>query len=68
MGRRWTTVGLVTSELYRQVRAEEAAALVSQRGQDNAGSLDKAVELLDEIVLSEDFVEFLTLPGYRYLD
>jgi malate synthase len=59
---------LVTAELYRQVRAEEAAALVGQRGQENAGSLDKAVELLDEIVLSEDFVEFLTLPGYRYLD
>ena len=58
----------VTTELYRQVRAEEAAALVEQRGQENAGSLDKAVELLDEIVLSEDFIEFLTLPGYRYLD
>ena len=58
----------VTAELYRQVRAEEAAALVAQRGQDNAGALDKAVELLDEIVLSEDFIEFLTLPGYRYLD
>ena len=58
----------VTAELYRQVRAEEAAALVGQRGQENAGALDKAVELLDEIVLSEDFVEFLTLPGYRYLD
>ena len=58
----------VTTELYQQVRAEEAAALVSQRGQDNAGALDKAVELLDEIVLSEDFIEFLTLPGYRYLD
>ena len=27
-----------------------------------------AVELLDEIVLSDEFVEFLTLPGYRYLD
>ena len=58
----------VTSELYRQVRGEEAAALVNQRGQDNAGALDKAVELLDEIVLSDEFVEFLTLPGYRYLD
>ena len=58
----------VTSELYRQVRAEEAAALVGQRGQDNPGALDKAVELLDEIVLSDDFIEFLTLPGYRYLD
>ena len=58
----------VTAELYRQARAEEAAALIAQRGQDNAGALDKAVELLDEIVLSDEFVEFLTLPGYRYLD
>ena len=58
----------ITAELYRQVRAEEVGALVNLRGQDNAGSLDKAVELLDEIVLSEEFVEFLTLPGYRYLD
>ena len=58
----------VTAALYRQVRAQEAAALVAQRGQDNAGALDKAVALLDEIVLADDFVEFLTLPGYRYLD
>lgn len=58
----------ITAELYRQTRAQEAAVLLEQRGQDNAGALDKAVELLDEIVLSEDFVEFLTLPGYRYLD
>ena len=58
----------ITAQLYRQVRAEEAASLVGERGQTNPGSLDKAVELLDEIVLSEDFIEFLTLPGYRYLD
>ncbi len=58
----------VTAGLYRQVRAQEVAALVEQRGPANAGALDKAVELLDEIVLSADFVEFLTLPGYRYLD
>ena len=58
----------ITAELYRQVRAQEAAALVEQRGQDNPGALDKAVELLDEIVLADDFIEFLTLPGYRYLD
>ena len=58
----------VTAALYRQARAEEAAALVAQRGSENPGALDKAVELLDEIVLSENFVEFLTTPGYRYLD
>ncbi len=59
---------LVTAELYRQVRAEEVGSLLQQRGSEDTGSLDKAVELLDEIVLAEDFVEFLTLPGYRYLD
>ena len=58
----------VTAELYRRIRAEEAAALAQQRGADNVGALDKAVELLDELVLADDFVEFLTLPGYRYLD
>ena len=58
----------ITAELYRQVRAEEVGALIRQRGAENAGALDKAVELLDEIVLADDFVEFLTLPGYRYLD
>ena len=59
---------LVTAELYRQVRAEEVGSLLQQRGSEDPGSLDKAVELLDEIVLAEEFVEFLTLPGYRYLD
>ena len=58
----------ITADLYRQTRAQEAAALLRQRGQDNPGALDKAVALLDEIVLSDDFIEFLTLPGYRYLD
>ena len=58
----------ITAALYRQVRAEEVAALIQQRGSENPGALDKAVELLDEIVLADDFVEFLTLPGYRYLD
>jgi malate synthase len=59
---------LITVELYRQVRAAEVASLIQQRGSENPGALDKAVELLDEIVLAGDFVEFLTVPGYRYLD
>ncbi len=58
----------ITAELYRRIRAEEVASLVQQRGSENTGALDKAVELLDEIVLADEFIEFLTLPGYRYLD
>ncbi len=58
----------ITAELYRRIRAEEVASLVQQRGAENTGALDKSVELLDEIVLADEFIEFLTLPGYRYLD
>jgi hypothetical protein len=32
------------------------------------GALDKAVELLDELVTTPRFTEFLTVPGYRYLE
>ena len=27
-----------------------------------------AVEILDQLVLNEEFTEFLTLPAYEYLD
>jgi hypothetical protein len=32
------------------------------------GALDKAVELLDDLVTSPAFTEFLTVPGCRYLE
>jgi malate synthase len=55
---------LVTPALYEQVRAEELARL----GGPEAGRLGQASELLDRLVLSPDFVEFLTLIAYPYLD
>ncbi|HVL53878.1 MAG TPA: malate synthase A [Vitreimonas sp.] len=54
---------VVTRELYEQVRDEELAAL-GGRGQ---GHLGNAADLLDELVLSDDFAEFLTLPAYPLL-
>jgi malate synthase len=50
--------------LYRRIRDEELAAL---RDQPTAGFLDEAASLLDELVLAEELVLFLTLPGYDRL-
>ena len=58
----------VTQGLYYRLRAEEIARLADARNGQSAGVLDKAVDLLDELVTSEQFVEFLTVPGYRYLE
>jgi malate synthase len=54
----------VTKELYRDIRDQELAAL----GGHGQGRLRDAAEILDELVLSEDFVPFLTPVAYRYLD
>ena len=54
----------VTLELYRQVRSEEIAAL----GGDGAARFKEAAEILDELVESRSFTEFLTFPAYRRLE
>ena len=53
----------LTSERYRAIRDEELAAL----GGTGEGRLREAAALLDELVLTDDFVEFLTLPAYPRL-
>ena len=58
----------VTETFYFESRTEIVSELLNARGQDEPGSLDKAVELLDYLVTSPTFVEFLTVPGTRYLD
>lgn len=55
----------VTAELYREIRDEQLAALAAERGEGHR--LEDAAALLDRLVLSEDFIEFLTLPAYREL-
>ena len=54
----------VTRELYAQMRDEELAKL----GGIAAGRYKDAVEILDTLCLSEEFIEFLTLIAYDYLD
>jgi malate synthase len=50
--------------LYRATRDSELAAL----GGSSAGRLADAAKLLDDLVLLDDFAEFLTLSAYRLLD
>ena len=57
-----------TEGLYNQYRMEEVGKLLSATDGMNPGSLDRSVELLDHVVTSPSFIEFLTLPGYRCLD
>ncbi len=54
----------VDAGLYRKIRDEELAEL---RAGSTTGFLDEATALLDELVLGEEFVLFLTLPGYDRL-
>ena len=59
----------VTLSLFRQLMSEELIKLqTAPFGQlETTRMLDTAAHILDEIVSSEEFVEFLTLPAYRYL-
>jgi malate synthase len=63
-----TDAGPLTRERYQVIAGEELAKLVASRGAENAGRLGDAAGLLDELVLAEEFVEFLTLPAYPLLD
>ncbi|HBL30397.1 MAG TPA: malate synthase A [Acidobacteria bacterium] len=53
-----------TAELYREIRTQEIAKL----GGEEVGRLREAVEVFDELVLSPDFVPFLTSQAYPRLD
>ncbi|MBI3744566.1 MAG: malate synthase A, partial [Chloroflexi bacterium] len=56
----------VTQSMYIELRTEQLERLVRERTQP--GALDRAVELLDSLVLNDSFEEFLAIPGYRYLE
>lgn len=58
--------GEMTPDLYCRLRDEEVANLREARGDDTA-DLERAVKLMDELVLGDKFVPFLTLPAYEML-
>jgi malate synthase len=59
----------VTVELFRQLEEEELAKLRRALGEQEFASrkFDLASQILNEVVTRDQFVEFLTLPAYRYL-
>ena len=57
---------VMSAELYREVQTEALAALKQQR--NGANHFDEAASLLDRLVLEDEFIPFLTLPGYQLLD
>ncbi|GAC1429004.1 MAG: malate synthase A [Thermoanaerobaculia bacterium] len=52
---------VATRELYERIRDEELEKI----GGRKQGRMSEAVDLLDSLVLSREFSEFLTLPAYR---
>jgi malate synthase len=53
-----------TSDRYETIRDEEVARL----GGIGEGRLAEAVDLLDRLVLDDDFSDFLTLRAYAILE
>jgi malate synthase len=59
-----------TPELYKQLQAEELQKLKNELGEQafTASRFADAEKILDSIILTDDFTEFLTLPAYQYLN
>jgi len=59
----------VTADLVRKIRDEELAHIRAAAGDGYAkGRYEEAASLFDDVALSSDFAEFLTVPGYARLD
>lgn len=56
---------IITREMYQHIRNEELTRLKTENGDSRFG---EAAEILDALLLTEDFVPFLTLIAYRYID
>lgn len=59
----------VTAPLYEQLKAEELEKIKAEIGLSafENGRFTEAVELFDSLILNDEFVDFLTLPGYKLL-
>jgi malate synthase len=59
----------VTKDMFRKMLPEELARVRRELGEEawSTGRYEEAARLFDEITTSDDYVEFLTLPGYEQL-
>jgi malate synthase len=61
----------VTAELVRRYEEEELEKIREQVGDEffySEGRPDQSRELFDQVALSDEFVDFLTLPAYEVLE
>jgi malate synthase len=60
----------VTRDLVKKIEQDELAKIRKTVGDDfyASGRYEEAASLFDNVALSEDFAEFLTMPGYARLD
>ena len=58
----------VTKALFRQMLAEEMRVIRDELGEHrfSSGRFDDAARLMEQITTSDDLIDFLTLPGYRF--
>jgi malate synthase len=69
-GARLSDGAAVTADLVRRLASEEVERLRGERGPGAAAGdrLDDALQLLEQVSLGPEFVEFLTLPAYERID
>ena len=60
----------ITYELYRSLLTEELDKIKAYVGtaQYENGKFETAIELFDQLVKNEEFIDFLTLPAYEMID
>jgi len=60
----------VTYELFQEILPEELQKIEQYVGKEayENGRFAEAIELFDQLVKSEEYIEFLTLPAYELID
>ncbi|CAH0541161.1 malate synthase A [Vibrio marisflavi] len=61
---------VVTKALFSQYLTEEIEVVKSELGEErfNSGRFDEASKLMADLTTSDELTNFLTVPGYNYLD
>ena len=60
----------VTIKLFRELASDELEKIKSAVGEQqfNRRKFQTAAQILDTIITDNQFIEFLTLPAYKYLN